>query len=1132
MVSVAALPRAIRTGVAATLCALWLAAPSTRASGLDDVTAYDTLGNIYSTRSSDARGRALRLDSTNTGAREKGSLVGELPWRQTVRPMQLAAASSTAAPATPSALNAAIQATVTAWAQAWSAKDVERYLAFYAPAFKTPHGEPRAAWEKLRRARIAGPRSIEVSISGVEVLRHDDARAAATFRQNYRSDQFQDSVSKTLELVRDGERWLIVEERVVSLAAGTGTAAAPAGGADRGVSASLGKLHVLSALGQPLRAEVEIGALQRGEHEVLSVRLASSEAFRKAGIEFDPVLRGVNMTIQLRDGKPIVAVTTRGSVNEPFLLLLIELEWKSGRLLRKYTLLLDPPTFIPPPPPDAVMGSTTSSAPAPAPTAASAKSAAPSATPAPGASGVDYEVVKGDTLAKIARQHMPTGVTMDQMLIALYRANPEAFIHDNINLVRAGRILTVPDHDSVSAVDRDEANEVVRSHRVSFGEYGRKIAAAAPIASGREDRRTAKGQITSPTGPAAPDSSKGRITAPPTPAVPDRSKGRITSPGGPAVPDSSKGQLALSRTEPGKRGGAGAAAARGDDQVASERALAEARSRIGDLEKIRADLQKLIEIRNQRIAELEKRAAQVPPALAPVAKPAVAAPEPAAPKPAVEVPKPAPAPAIPKPAPKPQPVAKPKPVAKPRPAPPAPAPAPQPSLLDEYLGDPLMLGGLGAVMLLLVGYGAYEWRKKKRAARSQFNVGLLGAAAGGAAGSSVADVGGATATAGAGEEVDPLAEADVYMAYGRDTQAEEILLEALQKDASRPIVHSKLLQIYAKRRDTKQFEATALKMKGLVNGEGPEWDKAMALGRSIDPGNGLYGRGEAAAVAPEVAMTEAPEVDFDLDAVMGTGQMQAVAPDVTQALAAPAAPAAPAVDFDLGGTTTEEPIAAQPAAPRVEVEAAPASGPIEFDLDGTTTGEPIAAEPAAPRVGAEAAPASGPTEFDLDEFNLDEPTIEAPIATEPAAPSVGAKATPELGGIEFDLGGTTEAPATAEAAPATEAAVPHTGGGHDFELSLDMDGGEAAAPANAAAPAAGRMDLSTISLDLGGTESAGTSAGNGDAKSQEIATKLDLAKTYAEIGDKDPARELLNEVVKEGDAAQQAQAQQILASLR
>ncbi len=407
-------------------------------------------------------------------------------------------------------------------------------------------------------------------------------------------------------------------------------AEAPARGADPRdpgrVAAGLGRLHVLSALGQRFRAEIDIVSLRRGEEDGLRVRLASAEAFRQAGIEINPALIGVNMTIQLRHGKPIVVVATRGSVNEPFLEMLVELEWASGHFLRKYTILLDPPTYVPPPPSDTVMGST-------------ASSAAPSAEPTPMTSGGDYEVVKGDTLAKIALERMPAGVTLDQVMVALYRANPDAFGRDNINLLPAGSILKIPHRDAVSAVDRDEAKALVLSHRVSFGAYRRAIAATTP-----------------------------------TPV-------------------------------------SGATAAREDDRIASERALAEAKSRIGELEKNVADLRKLIEIRNQRLAELEKRAAEVPPAPAvtAVAKPAVEAP-----KPAVEAPKPAPTPA--------KPAAKPKPAAPPRPTP----PAPEPSLVDEYFDDPLMLGGLGAVGLFLIGYGAYAWRKWRRA-RSDIDVRLLGA---------------------------------------------------------------------------------------------------------------------------------------------------------------------------------------------------------------------------------------------------------------------------------------------------------------------------------------------------------------------------------------------------------------------
>ena len=401
-------------------------------------------------------------------------------------------------------------------------------------------------------------------------------------------------------------------------------APAPARGAEprgpRPVAAGLGNLRVLSALGQRFRAEIDIVSLRRGEQDGLRVRLASAEAFRQAGIEINPALIGVNMTIELRDGKPVVAVATRGSVNEPFLEMLVELEWASGRFLRKYAILLDPPIYIPPPS-DAAVGSTTSSA-------------TPSAEPRPMTSGADYAVVKGDTLAKIALERMPAGATLDQMMVALYRANPDAFDRDNINLLPAGSTLKIPDRDAVAEIDRHEAKALVLSHRVSFGEYRRTIAATAP---------------------AAPMS--------------------------------------------------GAAAVRENERLASERALAEAQSRVAELEKRVADLKQRIEASNQRLAELEKRAAEAPP-VAPVVKPAD------------EAPKPAPA--------QPKPAAKPKPAANPRPAAAPPPPAPEPSLVDEYLEDPLMLGGLGAVGLFLVGYGAFAWRKKMRA-RREIDVRLLGA---------------------------------------------------------------------------------------------------------------------------------------------------------------------------------------------------------------------------------------------------------------------------------------------------------------------------------------------------------------------------------------------------------------------
>ncbi len=200
---------------------------------------------------------------------------------------------------------------------------------------------------------------------------------------------------------------------------------------------------------------------------------------------------------------------------------------------------------------------------------------------------------------------------------------------------------------------------------------------------------------------------------------------------------------------------------------------------------------------------------------------------------------------------------------KPRPA--AAPPPPEPSLVDEFLDNPVALAGLGGVVLLLAGYGAWAWQRKKKSV-NKFQDSVLGAAssapvaavAGPAAAAAPASVSQTSVSQGAvggmdTDDVDPIAEADVYMAYGRDAQAEEILKEALQKDARRIPVHAKLLEIYANRRDVKSFEQIALKLKGLTGGAGADWDKAAALGRSIDAGNGLYGgsgRDIAAAPAP------------------------------------------------------------------------------------------------------------------------------------------------------------------------------------------------------------------------------------------------------------------------------------------
>jgi pilus assembly protein FimV len=555
-------------------------------------------------------------------------------------------------------------------------------------------------------------------------------------------------------------------------------------------------------------------------------------------------------------------------------------------------------------------------------------------------------------------------------------------------------------------------------------------------------------------------------------------------------------KLTIEYAEPGKPGAPASQAAGQDDAAAQQRALEEAQSRTAELEKNVADLQKLLELKNQQLAELEKKASAKPaPAVPQAAAPQPSAPQPptaAAEKPAVALAGQATAPSAPPAqamapsqsaapatpaaveppaqaapshaqAPQPAPAAKPaapKPAVKPKPRP---APPPEPSLVDEFLDNPLYLAGLGLVVLLLAAYAAFSWRRKK-AAHAKFQDSVMGAAAAGggvaalhestAPAASVSQAPVSQAPAGMEpEEVDPIAEADVYMAYGRDAQAEEILREALQKDSSRAAVHAKLLEIYANRKDAKAFEQTALKLKNLTSGSGPEWEKAAALGRAIDPQNSVYGDVAAAPVAVPAAAAAAPVLDFDLG---GGSQGGPAAPDIS-------------LDEPVKDVTASN---------------------VDFELGATNT-------------------------LKLDQQSPDS-TVAVPVAGHP-----------ETGGLDFnlDLGGPEEKPA-AEAQPAEEPS------GLDFNLDL----GEAKSDAVGSTPqpgAAPALDLGDISLDLGtpAAETAVATAVSADPKWQEVATKLDLAKAYEEMGDKDGARELLNEVMKDGDTAQKGQAQQILAKL-
>jgi tetratricopeptide (TPR) repeat protein len=188
-------------------------------------TAYENLGDVYAKLASQAYDKALQIDSSNTAAKNKLSLTRELVGRPGPAAVVAAAPKEAAKPepakpqpekpkpAPAADASAEVLKAVNGWAEAWSKKDADGYLAHYAKEFKAPGGEARDAWEKTRRARIAAPKSIAVGVESPKVTMTAADRATVTFRQSYRSDVLKSNSRKTLVMVRTDGRWQIVEEK-------------------------------------------------------------------------------------------------------------------------------------------------------------------------------------------------------------------------------------------------------------------------------------------------------------------------------------------------------------------------------------------------------------------------------------------------------------------------------------------------------------------------------------------------------------------------------------------------------------------------------------------------------------------------------------------------------------------------------------------------------------------------------------------------------------------------------------------------------------------------------------------------------------------------------------------------------
>jgi len=884
---------------------------------------------------------------------------------------------------------------------------------------------------------------------------------------------------------------------------------------------ALGRISVLSSLGEPLRAEIDVPDINPDEASSLRTSVGSIDAFKRAGLEFNPLLSNVRVSLQRRpDGRSFLQLTGERTINEPYLDLVVEASWASGRLVRDYTMLFDPPnTKTPTAPVQVTPAQTAIAVPAevrapqrpvapvlsaplarpvtatrPTPQRSDPGKTSPSKENATGTDGQQVKVRAGDTASKIAAAVKPSSVSLDQMLVALLRANPEAFGAGNVNRLKAGAVLTVPTAEAAQTTSPSEASQIIVAQSRDFNDFRRKLAEGTRLTQAEPSKRESKGSVQASLEEKKPSASS-----------PDKLSLQ-------------KGELSGKSVE---------------DKLAKELQAKEEAKRQAELNRNIAELQKLA---SAPAAAASASSSPVAPATkggasgsagiavspvastnAPTTTPAASTtpavpPSGAASNPALAS-SAASAPALPaSTASEPMQTAS-SPVASAaaaasRPPPPASqvaAPAvEEPSLVSDLLENPLIPAVAGGLVALLAGLGIYRVRQRKKSNQvdSSFMESRLqpdsffGASGGQKIDTNEAALSGSSmmyspSQLDAGADVDPVAEADVYLAYGRDLQAEEILKEALRSNPSRAAIHFKLLQIYAKRRDVKGYAVTAADAYKLSGGLGPEWTQACEVGRELDPTNPLYQGGPA--ISPEGPLADEAPLAAETNSTFASTNINPPVANASPALAAGD------LDLDLDLDFSE------PVTPST-VEATEPT--MSLDLSGMNEGY---------------AGQSNTTPVPLPDLEID---LAAPETPE-VSPSAVIPDTVSLPSLDFGEPAAAENPSNAL----------------EFDAGL-MDNLQSPAEP-AAAPAAGpdganqalEFDLDSISLELGQSEAKTQDAeealpdNDGLNGEDPLVTKLALAEEFQAIGDDDGARTLAQEVADAATGNLKAKAQRFLSEL-
>lgn len=942
-------------------------------------------------------------------------------------------------------------------------------------------------------------------------------------------------------------------------------------------AAGLGTMISSSKLGEPLNAEIELLAVTPNELNSIQAALASEQVYQDQMLEKPASYPFIKIEVANNaNGKPVLKLTSTQPITEAFLDMLIQVDWPTGRLVKEYTLLLDPPGF------NSNYVSESAGLPITSQTAPSTTESKPAATPeisdtpdqpavtepkkpakpvaaksAPKETPVETSETplnsvtteRGDTLYAIARQMKPDNVSTEQMLAALYQSNQQAFDGKNMNRLKVGKIIRMPDQATLDGISRPQAKSLVAEHTTNWQAYKNSLAKVV--------KETEPGNAGGNT---------------------QQSAGKIGSAGDQPAPQAKAGKDVLklsagdekSTTQADKA--ASKATAAQEDATAKESAIKEEQSRAAALEKQVADMKKLMEMKNNAMAQAEKNAAQTAAEPKPETKEALA--PGAQEKPAEQAKVPPATVTQEKSATEPPPV-KSEQTAKPDTAVVEESAQP-PSFMHVLLErlkniSPVLPWALIALPVLLCIWALIRIRRKKQidtfedaivtspATEMQNNT-VFGDTQAAASGDtsfltdfSQSGVGGMIDS----HDVDPIAEAEVYMAYGRDAQAEEILKDAIQKDPERQELKLKLLEIYQATGNKAAFESLASEVYAKVGPADATWSKVTAMGQKVDPENPLY----------EAVADENSRMQLAQPAVVAAAEAQAEEEgyhfnfetptlefdEASEAVAAASASEIQSSEIRKDDVSAEigsnEEAGLQPAAETLntfQVEPSVDSAdsqPEDVQLEFVSPAADVTTEPEAEKnlrfevessaqptmdddVSTEADMELTPKSLDLPSLNLDddvgstETGVNKPLqtATGEQALSTDDAVFESLPELSLELGGPNDT--TNQAADDEVLDI------EEIDLESPVESlNEVATPAETS----GEVAFPEISLDV--ADSSDVSPDTSVDEPEEVNTKLDLIQAYIDMEDNIGAKELIEEVLAEGGERQKERASELLAKI-